>query len=322
MNRALDVACPPQPAALALHEHRFRAMNTDVAAWLWSDDPGAAGHLAEVETFFGTVEAELSRFRPTSGLSRLNAHAGSGPQRVSRLLLTVLQEALAASEATGGLFDPTVLAALTAAGYDRSFEQVTDRPAAPALAASAANVQAWRQIRVDPTAGTVTRPAGLGIDLGGIAKGWTVDRAAERLAAYGPALVDAGGDIRASAPPGDQPWPIGVQDPFNPAADVVLLALAEGAVATSSVGGRRWRRGGQTMHHLIDPATGLPGRSDVHTATVLAPTAQQAEVAAKVALLLGRRAGTKRLAAAGLAGLLIGHDGETTMVGALPMVLL
>ncbi len=302
-----------------LYERRFRAMNTDVAAWVWSESPQAATHLAHVEMLFGQVEAELSRFRPASGLSALNAHAGAGPQPVSPLLQAVLRQALDAAAESGGIFDPTVLNAVRAAGYDRSFEQVTaasDVETAPRIPVPCAD---WRSVKLDPKAGTAALPAGLGIDLGGIGKGWTVDRAAEALGAWGAGLVDAGGDMRATAAPGGEPWPIAVQDPFHPSEDLVVLALGEGAVATSSIGGRQWRRNGQVMHHLIDPRTAEPSRSDVHTATVLAPTAAQAEIAAKVALILGNRAGSRYLEDRGLSGILVGHDGNLATVGRVPV---
>lgn len=298
-----------------LHTHRFRAMNTDVAAWLWSDSPLAGVRLRAVERFFAQVEAELSRFRPHSGLSRLNAAAGRGPQPVSPLLLEVLALALEAARASGGVFDPTVLHALQATGYDRSFEQIaaddSDTPHEPGIPARSG----WQQVLLDAANGTVALPAGVGVDLGGIAKGWAVDQAARQLGQWGPALVDAGGDIRSIGAPGE-PWPVAVQDPFDERRDLAVVGLAGNAVATSSSGGRRWQRSGQTMHHLIDPRTGQPSRSDLHTVTVVAPTAVAAEVAAKVALLLGRQAGQQYLEGRQYAAWLVDHQGCVAVVPA------
>ena len=247
-----------------LHEHRFRAMNTTVAAWLWTNSPLAGVRLAEVERFFAQVEAEMSRFRPQSGLSRLNAAAGRGPQPISPLLVEVLALALQAARTSDGVFDPTVLNALQAAGYDRSFEQIKAGAASPQRGQrAAASGSGWQQVLLDTAEGTATLPAGLGIDLGGIAKGWTVDEAARQLGQWGPALVDAGGDIRSVGAPGE-PWPVAVQDPFDETRDLTVVLLADNAAATSSIGGRRWQRDGQTLHHLIDPRTGQPSRSDLH----------------------------------------------------------
>jgi FAD:protein FMN transferase len=299
-----------------LSERRFRAMNTEVGAWLWSDIAHAPAWLHEVEAFFGEAEAELSRFRPDSGLSRLNAAAGQGPQPVSTMLASVIGLALQAAEESAGVFDPTVLAALCWAGYDRSFELLGELADPPASSCDAPAPINWRAVELNPVLGTVSLPAGLGLDLGGIAKGWAVDRAAEMLGAWGAAMVDAGGDIRVSEAAGGEPWPIAIQDPFDAAKDLGVVRLDGGAIVTSTIGRRRWQRGGQTMHHLIDPRTGRSSQSDLHTVTVLAPTAAGAEVAAKVALILGSARGPAYLAARGLSGVLIEHMGRVTLVGA------
>jgi len=289
-------------------------MNTQISAWMWLDGPLASVWLNEAEAFFRESEAELSRFRPDSGLSRLNAAAGDGPQAVSSTLCTVLDLALAAARASGGIFDPTVLNPLRNAGYDRSFETLAD---GGFIGVNVGVAFGWQQVALDTRRSTVELPAGVGIDLGGIAKGWTVDRVAEMLGAWSAALVDAGGDIRASAAPGGEPWPIAIEDPLDNTRDLGVIRLAEGAVATSSVGRRRWQSGGQMMHHLIDPRTGEPSRSDLHTVTVVAPTAVEAELTAKIALILGSREGQAYLETRGLSGLLVGHDGRQHVVGKL-----
>jgi thiamine biosynthesis lipoprotein len=314
-----------------LHEHHFRAMNTGVAAWLWADTPLADCWLRDVQCFFAAAEAELSRFRATSGLSRLNAAAGRGPRRVSPTVQHVLSQALAAARVSDGIFDPTVLHALQQAGYDRSFELLAVQDALPPAAGQrngkptrfnhgdepVAPTSGWQQVILDPIDGTVTLPAGLGLDLGGIAKGWSVDRAAERLGVHGAALIDAGGDIRASAAPGGQPWPVAIADPFDDTRDLGVLYLGAGAVATSTVGRRYWQQEGRSMHHLIDPRRGQPCQSDLHTVTVLAPTAVQAEVAAKVALILGHKDGQAYLERQGWSGLFTGFDGVPRVIGGL-----
>ena len=292
-------------------------MNTDVGIWLWNFSTALDGVMARAVQRFEEVEAELSRFRPDSALSRLNAAAGQGPQTVSPLLWTVLNRAVEAARQTRGLFDPTIIDLLRAAGYDRSFELVTDGNGRNSPAATP--VWDWQHIRLCDLAGRVELPAGYGIDLGGIAKGWTVDRVAVSLAKHGPVLVDAGGDIRTIGTPGGELWPVAVQDPFDEARDCAILALGNGAVATSSIGRRRWQRNGQTMHHLIDPRTGQPSDSDLHTVTVLAPTTEQAEVAAKTVLMLGTLAGADWLAQQDLRGLLIDRNRQEHHVGKLPI---
>ena len=147
---------------------------------------------------------------------------------------------------------------------------------------------------MDSVVRTVRLPHGMRLDFGGVAKGWAADQAAARLAAYAPALVDAGGDIAISGPMvnGD-PWPVAVADPMEPERDLTLLMLRNESVATSGRDYRRWARNGKMQHHIVDPRTGRPAETDVLSATVIALTAREAEVAAKVALILGSRVGLK-----------------------------
>lgn len=296
-------------------------MNTGVAAWLWAEPGPADVWLPELESFFCEVEAELSRFRPDSGLSRLNACAGRGPQRVSLMLAAVLRLALQARDDTGGIFDPTVLPALQAAGYDRSFDLLGNGAAHAAVNAVGAGAPAAAGQAVDVSValermhGTVELPGGVQIDLGGIAKGWTVDRAAELLGAWGAALVDAGGDIRATAAPGGEGWPVAVEDPFHPDTDLAVVRLTGDAMATSTTLKRNWQTGGRQMHHLIDPRTGRPSESELVSVTVIAPTTAWAEIAAKAALILGRDEGRDFIERKGLDALLVDREGRLEMVG-------
>jgi thiamine biosynthesis lipoprotein len=157
------------------------------------------------------------------------------------------------------------------------------------------------------------------LDLGGVAKGWVALQTVRRLQAFGPTLVDAGGDIALSPRPAAQPWTIGVADPLTGAPHPdLLLQLTEGGVATSGRDYRRWRAGDEPdtwHHHILDPRTGRPAETDVLTATVIAPgsagSAVAAEVAAKTALILGSRGGLEWLEGrAPLAGVLMLEDGR------------
>src|SRR5262249_13693488 len=146
----------------------------------------------------------------------------------------------------------------------------------------------WEAIELDPAARSICLPEGLRLDLGGNAKGWAADRAVRRLARFGPALVDAGGDIALCGPrPNGDPWGIGVADPILPDRDLTLLRVASGGVATSGVDFRRWLRDGVWKHHLIDPRTGEPAETDLLSATVVAGSTADAEAAAKTVMLLG-----------------------------------
>jgi len=301
-----------------LHEHHFRAMNTDVGVWLWSTAPERAAivgrSLEWAEAFFARVEDEMSRFRSTSALSRLNGAAGRGPQAVSPLFWTVLMSAIEAADDSGGVYDPTLLRTPERIGYDRTFEEV-ERCGTMNTVADVPSFGSWRRVGLDSGARSVSLPADLALDFGGIAKGWTVDRVALVLAPLGPVLVDAGGDLRVIGAVDGEPWPIAVQDPFEPERDRAVVRLAEGALATSSIGGRRWQRGGRTLHHVIDPRTGTAAESDLHSVTVRGRCAVMADVAAKVVLVLGSASGAAYLLERGLSGLLTNVDGREMIVG-------
>ena len=269
----------------------FRCMTTGIELFVDAGDWQAGeSALREAEAFFAGVEARFSRFLPDSELSRLNQATGR-TALASADLREIVRLALQAAQSTGGIFDPTVLDALEAAGYDRSIEHVRAGETAPVPDWAGIAVGRWAGVWVDDTGGTITLPVGLRLDLGGIAKGWAADQAAALLRPLGPGLVNAGGDLRAW---GDEPggtygqgWLVAVDDPQQPGRDVVWLRVQDCAVATSSVVTRRWVGG----HHLIDPRSGRPAVTDLLSVTVLAPTVAQAEIAAKVVLILGRDAG-------------------------------
>jgi thiamine biosynthesis lipoprotein len=293
-----------------IHKREFKAMGCHMLAVLDVPVEDPASQLDQVPGWFETWEQSLSRFRETSELSVLNA-AGGTPVPVSETLWEVLQMALESERLSSGLVTPAVLDALVTAGYDRSFEQM------PPVSSTQtrdyfAPVGLLSDVVLDESTRTVCLPAGLRLDFGGIAKGWAADEATRRLSAFGPALVNAGGDIAISGPPssGDA-WPIGIADPFNPEADLETLMVGQGGVATSGKDYRRWQQGGSWQHHIIDPRTGMPAQADVLTATVIAPSAGEAEVAAKVALISGGRAGLEWLDSnAALAGMLVLEDGK------------
>lgn len=271
-------------------------------------------HLAEVRLnaanlFVQTAESQLSRFLPESDLSRLNAQSGQSVA-VSSLLWQVLNAALDAASVTDGLYDPAILDALESVGYRKSFD--TFGGSDIALEPPAKPRSDWRYIKMEPETHTVTLPEGLRIDLGGIAKGWVAERVAEFLSEVGPCLVDAGGDIAARGrPPEYDGWPVGVADPFHPDSDLAILSVQDNGVATSGVDYRRWSAGGMSQHHIIDPRTQRPADTDLWTATVIAPDAKQADLHAKVTLLLGSQKGLLHLSdLPGVEGILVLQDGR------------
>src|SRR5581483_8068359 len=203
-----DLAVPP-----GLRAASFRAMGTDVLVLAPAGRAVRAARL--VEELFEEWEAALSRFRPESELSRLNASAGL-EVRVGPIVLAAVEAALDAARATAGLFDPTLLPDLVRVGYDRSFDEMGE-PDSPAARPRGGGD--WREIHVDRGRRTVRLPAGCGLDLGGVAKGMAVDAAIELLTATGleSALVDAGGDLRVHGlPPGGAPPLATGRDPSSP----------------------------------------------------------------------------------------------------------
>ena len=296
--------------------HHFRAMGTEVGLWLWHTNPQVARPaLAAAEQFFRQTEARLSRFQPESELSQLNRTAGQ-PFKASTLLFELVEAALYWRHRSGGIFDPTVLKALIAYGYDRSFEMIaksTQPGVFPVPGISSNPVQ----VKLDRAQHSITLPLGVGLDLGGIAKGWTVQQAGQRLGQLGPALVDAGGDIVCvGMPPTGSAWSVGLSDPHQPETDLATLMLKDEAVATSSLARRRWQHQGATAHHLIDPRTGAPAETDLVSVTVIAPGLPEAEIYAKVALILGQQPGLAYLAAQpNLSALLVTGDGRQLTYG-------
>ena len=288
----------------------FKAMGCEMLAALASRDERGARLLRQVPGWFERWEDSLSRFRQDSELSRLNRQSGRA-MRVSQTLWRVVQAALRSARESAGLVVPTTLPALEAAGYDRTFAAVVEGGVVTRLAPATAVAPA-STIVANRRTHSLRLTGGARLDLGGVAKGWAADTAMRRLAVHAPAMVDAGGDIAVSSPPsGLAGWPIGIADPFAPDRQVALLCLSYRGVATSGREYRRWQSDGQWQHHIIDPRTGRPAETDVLTTTVIAPTAREAEAAAKTVLILGSGPGLAWLdARPNLAGLVIREAGD------------
>ncbi|MGI9252523.1 MAG: FAD:protein FMN transferase, partial [Thermomicrobiales bacterium] len=242
-------------------------------------------------------ETLFSRFRHESLLCRLNRADGAWFPADAEFM-AVLEIARAGVGATGGRFDPAVLPALEAAGYDRDIDLVrtgAERHMATGRTAATRGADAWQAVEIDRATGMVRLPQDMRIDLGGIAKGAFADQLAGRLAHWPGGLVDAGGDLRAwGLAPDGGPWRVAVEDPLRPTRDIAFVDLIAperaGGVATSGTLRRRWSTGDGAAHHLIDPATGAPITGGRVAATVFAPTCAAAEIATK-AMLVGAAAG-------------------------------
>jgi len=293
----------------------FSAMNTQVL--LFSRSWDSAEFLCEAEQVFHDIDERFSRFRPSSELCRLNEMSGR-EVAVSAEMFHLLDLCQRFCRLSGGLFDPAILPDLESAGYDRSFELVPQEANArgadvPRSGGSIAGVAMNHDAR------TVRAPAGVRLDLGGIGKGYAIDRAAQALRPAADFLIDAGGDIFASGdgPDGDG-WVVAVADPLDEETNLDVVRLRGQALATSTVMRRRWQRDGRWLHHLIDPRTGEPALSGALSVSVIARTAVEADVFAKAALLLGPEAGGRFLDAQGAYGLFALADGSWQATGEWP----
>ncbi|MFI5520514.1 FAD:protein FMN transferase [Streptomyces platensis] len=268
--------------------------------------------LTRARTRLTELEALWSRFRADSELCRLNASPGQWVE-VSAPTLALVRRAVRAWEVTDGLFDPTVLPALEAAGYTRSFPAMPD-----ALPPRTAPAPAPGCTSIEVIDDRVRLPEGVRLDLGGIGKGYAADLLATELMTSGAdgACVNLGGDVRvAGCAPGAEAWVVAVEDEARPGTDLAWLSLADGAVATSTRLRRQWQWRGRELHHLIDPTTGAPTISPVVTVTVVSAETHWAEVLAKAALIAGLPAGAALLEAHGVAGLLVTEDGSAHRAG-------
>jgi FAD:protein FMN transferase len=265
-----------------LRRLEFHAMGCEMLAVLESSMLSQT--VPVVTQWFEEWEQVLSRFRNNSELTRLN-QTHDCPIQVSEVLWDVFQAALEAEQMTDGLVTPTVLHAMIDAGYDRPFEEIGSR--STSLNASIDGVDSPRMgVDANEVDRTITLHKGIGLDFGGIAKGWAAHQAMERLQVEGPALVDAAGDIAISGPRSDGgPWQIGIADPFHKGEEIEILFVNGCGVATSGKDRRRWHRDGALKHHIINPLTNQPAETDVLTVTVIAPNVMQAEAAAKAAFI-------------------------------------
>jgi thiamine biosynthesis lipoprotein len=274
--------------------------------------------LIAVDTVLCELDQQASRFRADSELSWIN-QAGGGLFLLSDGLAQAIGVALSAARWTGGLADPTVGAALASLGYDRDFAAIDPDRLDPAPPSSPA--PGWESVQL--TDFMLRLPAGVRLDLGATAKGLGSDRAARvAMSASGHAggiLVGLGGDIAVAGIPPRRGWPVTVTDEGNPAGrpPAQLVRLSAGAIATSSVTCRTWRRAGRALHHIVDPRTGHPAEGPWRMASVAASTCADANAAATAAIVAGDQA-EEWLAGTGLPARLAGRDGCVRCVGGWP----
>lgn len=257
-----------------------------------SGSPEAESVLELARTKLLDWHHRFSRFEPDSELTQLNRD----PRRtvpISPMLRRILEAGIGAARLSGGLVDPTLVGEIEQAGYASDLT-AANRPLAgapqqvPTRSPAGPHPDArWHAVEIDRRAGTVTRPPGVQFDSGGIAKGVFADELATLLSGHRAFVVDCGGDLRLGGRAGAS-RDVHVASPFADADPLHTFVLTSGGVATSGVGRRSWvGPDGEPAHHLLDPRTGRPAFTGIVQATALAPTATEAEVLGKAALLSG-----------------------------------
>jgi thiamine biosynthesis lipoprotein len=281
-------------------------MNTDVR--VLTPDWAETSSLLLVERLFNQVERRFSRFLPDSELARLNKARGEIVP-ISDDMHHLLTACADLHRETEGVFDPAILPALEAAGYDRSFELLQFEQSASADPVHGKN-HTFADIKLGPRDDPSFRaPVGLRLDLGGIGKGFAVDEALECLPDMA-LLIDAGGDVRAR---GDGPdgtgWLVSVASPFEDG-EIDRVRIRNEAIATSTTARRQWIRDGLRSNHLIDPGTGESVKNDVISVSVVCRTAMEADVYAKSALIMGIDRGLRFLEERQIRGLFVTNEGK------------
>jgi len=289
-----------------------------------------------LEDDLAALDLACSRFRPDSELVAVGSAARDAPGPVtipvSQLLAEAVEVSLRAAELTDGDVDPTVGGVMAALGYDRDFAELRSATA-PTSGSSAGpvpglvtvrTIPGWRSVTVDVAAGKLTVPPNVQLDLGATVKGWAADGSASKIAdrlGCG-VLVSLGGDTAVAGPPPDGGWPIRVQDatmPLEEAPDgpTQVVSIRAGGLATSSTAARRWHHGGDVLHHILDPRTGLPAAPVWRTVSVAAATCADANTAATAAIIRGDKA-PPWLTSLNLPARLVSVEGAITTVAGWP----
>lgn len=245
-------------------------MGTEVSVYLWSDDP-EAGRLALEEVFeeAARIDRLMSTYKDESEISKINREAAAGPVAAGDELFGLIRRALDISVLTRGAFDIT----FDSVGQHYDFRS-RQRPDEETVEAERANID-YRLVNLDQATGTVHfLREGVRINLGGIAKGYVVERGIDLLRNRGVenAIVTAGGDSRLLGDRRGRPWMVGIRDPREDGQVAISVPLSDEAISTSGDYERFFDEDGVRYHHIIRPSTGVPA-SGVHSASVFGPDA-------------------------------------------------
>jgi thiamine biosynthesis lipoprotein len=263
-------------------------MGTRCAVELWSDDK-SAGEAAITSVFddMRRIDRLMSTWKEDTEISRVNREAGKHPVKISPELFKLLQTSVEYSELTHGAFDITY----ASVGYLYDFKKGV-HPDPKAIAAALPGIN-WRHMVLDPKQTSVyfTRP-GMRIDLGGIAKGYSVDRGIEILQKHGitRAMVNAGGDTRIIGDRFGRPWVVGIRDPDHENKMFLRMPLSDTAFSTSGDYERYFDEDGKRFHHIIDPKTGDSARK-CRSVTIISGTATRTDALTKSVFIMGPEVG-------------------------------
>lgn len=276
------------PARAAWLYREASIMGTRCAVELWAGDEQAGDRaIAAVFDDMRRIDALMSTYKPDSELSRVNAEAARRPVPVSVELFDLIATSIQYSRLSNGVFDVTY----ASVGYLYDYRQ-HQHPDDAAIAAALPGVD-YRRLVLDAKAHTIAfgRP-GMRIDLGGIAKGYSVDRGIAILkdAGFDRAMVNAGGDSRIIGDRFGKPWMVGIRHPDDPSRVVLRLPLTDAAFSTSGDYERYFDEGGVRYHHILDPRTGKSPHA-VRSATLISSTALRTDGLSKTVFILGPEKG-------------------------------
>jgi len=303
---ALLLAAAPARAEWFFREEAI--MGTRVAVELWSEDAALATRAMEaVIAEMRRTDALMSTYRPESQLSAVNAHAFERPVTVDPEIIEVVVRSFDFSRMSGGAFDVTY----ASVGYLYDY-RAHQRPSGEQVAAALPTID-YRQVQVDRERNTIRflRP-GMRIDLGGIAKGYAVDRSIEMLRELGieHAMVNAGGDTRLLGDRRGKPWIVGVRDPRNEGRMVTRLPLENEAISTSGDYERYFEEDGVRYHHILVPGTGDVARA-VRSATIIGPDATLTDGLSTTVFVLGVERGMELVSRLpGVEAVIVDKDGR------------
>ena len=277
------------PAALADWYGDARPMmGTEVSVYLWSDDPEAGGQaLEKVFDEAARIDRLMSTYKDESEISKINREAATRPVPAGEELIGLIRRSLDISVLTRGAFDITY----DSVGQHYDFRE-RERPDDDTVTTERQFID-YRLVKLDQARGTVAFGRdGVRINLGGIAKGYVVERGVDILRHLGieNAIVTAGGDSRLLGDRRGRPWMVGIRHPRKDGEVAISLPLADEAVSTSGDYERFFDEEGTRYHHIIQPSTGAPAEG-VHSATVIGPDAVMTDALSTSVFVMGVRDG-------------------------------